>query len=90
MFSSSKDEKYSHIDAGEMEKVRNAMREKHEWLKNSSYLCSQLPTYEDPAVTCDEIRAQNTVCYVCVFSSDLHSIGFVGEKDVFLVASATE
>lgn len=54
-----KDEKYSHIDASEMEKVRSALKEKHEWFNNSYYLCGQQSTYDDPAVTCDEIRAQN-------------------------------
>jgi len=55
------DEKYDHIELADMEKVKNAVLEKHQWLETNAGLCNQQPVYVDPPVTVAQINAQREV-----------------------------
>ena len=55
------DEKYDHIELADMEKVKNAVLEKHQWLETNAGLCNQQPVYVDPPVTVTQINAQQEV-----------------------------
>jgi hypothetical protein len=54
----SKDEKYEHIDAAEMEKVKNALTEKSDWFERHFNLANKQPPHLPPPVTVAQIKSQ--------------------------------
>jgi len=53
-----KDEKFEHIDAAEMEKVKKAVMEKENWFEKHYNLTNQHPPHLPPPVTTAQIKAQ--------------------------------
>lgn len=53
-----KDEKYEHIEAAEMDKVKVAVAERTSWMEHQIGLCNQLAPYVDPPVTVAQINTQ--------------------------------
>ncbi|ESO06143.1 hypothetical protein HELRODRAFT_106017 [Helobdella robusta] len=52
-----KDEKYSHLDAADVEKVRNLVIEKQQWFDTHLNICNQQKPHEVPAMTASQISA---------------------------------
>lgn len=52
-----KDEKYDHIEAAEMDKVRNLVKEKRDWFDRNLNLCNRLAGHDNPPVTVSQIKA---------------------------------
>lgn len=52
-----KDEKYDHIEAAEMDKVRNLVKEKRDWFDRNLNLCNRLVAHDSPPVTVSQIKA---------------------------------
>lgn len=52
------DEQYAHIEPGEMQKVREAVDTKRQWMHSQMQVVSALPKHADPPVKCVEISAE--------------------------------
>ena len=64
------DEKYEHLDASDMEKVKKQVDEKRTWFEKHINLCDQQAPYENPCVTAAQIKSQTDVswlfsCWFC-------------------------
>lgn len=55
------DEKYDHIEAAEMDKVRNLVKEKRDWFDRNLNLCNRLAGHDNPPVTVSQIKAHREV-----------------------------
>ncbi len=55
------DEQYNHIEESEMEKVREAVAAKREWMNVQMAALTQLPKHTNPPIKCSEIRAEKAV-----------------------------
>lgn len=51
-----KDEKYDHIEAADMDKVRNLVKEKRDWFDRNLNLCNRLAGHDSPPVTVSQIK----------------------------------
>ena len=49
---------FNHIEAAEMDKVREQVTGKRDWLNTNMAACHSLPKSSDPPVTCAQIRAE--------------------------------
>ena len=52
------DEVFNHIEGTEMDKVREQVVAKREWLNTNMAACHSLPKSTDPTTTCAQIRAE--------------------------------
>ncbi len=52
------DEVFNHIEGTEMDKVREQVAVKREWLNTNMAACHSLPKSTDPSITCAQIRAE--------------------------------
>ncbi len=52
------DEVFNHIEGTEMDKVREQVVAKREWLNTNMAACHLLPKSTDPTTTCAQIRAE--------------------------------
>lgn len=52
-----KDEKYAHLEAADVDKVRNLVKEKRDWFERNVNLCSRLAGHENPPVTVSQIKS---------------------------------
>lgn len=57
----SQEEQYNHIEAAEMQKVREAVQGKREWLHSQMQTASRIPKHANPSITCAQIRAEKAV-----------------------------
>ena len=55
------DEKYNHIEKGEMQNVREALRTKRDWMTTSMQTLSQLNKCTNPPIKCAQIRKEKAV-----------------------------
>lgn len=50
------DEKYNHLDKGEVERVAKGVEEKQKWFEEKSYLLQKMKPFEDPVVLVSQIK----------------------------------
>ena len=53
-----KDERFSHLDAAEVEKVKNLVLEKQAWFEKHVNLCNHQKAYDNPTVLTGQIMSQ--------------------------------
>lgn len=63
------DEKYSHIDKADMDKVEQNWKEKMDWFEKNLNLSKQCPLCEDPVVTVSQIQSQVSVSNIPDYKS---------------------
>jgi len=57
----SQEEQYSHLEEGEMQRVKNQVETKRTWLNSQMQACSSLLKHVEPPVKSVQIRAEKQV-----------------------------
>lgn len=58
MFSFHQDEKFSHIEKADIEKVERCLKEKEEWRDKKQNAQNQIPLTKDPVVLASQVRTE--------------------------------